>query len=147
MFAEIGNGFKRNRDKFSFEPADLARLYSSEKRGETEYAIKSFEDYIKKVSFILDDLGDWSPYDIFYWETRVTNWIARRLRELEYSHSVFTPYNSRYVLEALASPNWQDRLDRKIQSLIIDNSNGIEKAVSRFELDPGAHLGYPKLPR
>jgi hypothetical protein len=119
MFAEIGNGFYTRRGSFSFEPVELARLYSSEKRGESEYAIRSFERYIKQVSFKSGALGDWSPYDIFYWETRVTNWIARRLRELEYSHAVFTPYNSRHVLEALASPGWQERLDRKIQRRII----------------------------
>jgi hypothetical protein len=124
MFAEIGNGFIAKRPEFQFTPDNLAALYSSQPRGKSDYAINSMATFMEVATFTKESCEPWSPYDLLYWETRATNWSARRVRELEYSHSVFLPYNSRHVVEAMASVPWDDRVNRTMQKRFVDTLGG-----------------------
>jgi hypothetical protein len=103
MIAEAGTGFYLDRPVAGADAAALARVYSSRPIGTSRYAIEAFEDYIEYAEFEVDRFGPWSQHDILYWEHRLPLWAALRFQELDLSHRVELPFNSRHVLEALAS--------------------------------------------
>lgn len=115
MLAEIGTGFYKNRELRKPTAANLARTYSAQPHGASPYAKEAFAEFIEYGSFQEDLFGPWSWYDMLYWESRAGLWSAIRIAELELSHRVEMPYNSRHVLEALASGTWRERQARDVQ--------------------------------
>ncbi|WP_439565209.1 hypothetical protein [Microcella sp.] len=115
MLAEVGTGFYRNRDFEKPTASNLARTYSSQPHGASGYAREAFAEFIEYADFREERFGPWSWYDILYWESRAGLWSAIRVAELELSHRVEMPYNSRHVLEALASGSWRQRQERVAQ--------------------------------
>jgi hypothetical protein len=121
MLAEIGTGFYMNRELSKPTASNLARTYSAQAHGGSRYAREAFEEFIEYADFHEDRFGPWSWYDILYWESRAGLWAAVRVAELELSHRVELPYNSRHILEALASGSWHQRQERVAQKSYIVN--------------------------
>jgi hypothetical protein len=109
MIAEVGSGFYLGRPLLGADAAALARVYSSRPIGTSPYAIEAFEEFIEYAEFHPDRFGPWGQHDIQYWEHRLPLWAALRFQELDLSHRVELPFNSRQVLEALASADPRTR--------------------------------------
>lgn len=103
MIAGLGAGFYLGRKAPGASPRDLARTYSSRAVSSDPYTIEAFEEFIDYGEFRVDRFGPWDPRDMQYWEHRLPLWSTLRIQELELSHRVELPFNSRPVLEAMAS--------------------------------------------
>jgi len=109
MVAEVGTGFYKVRDRADAGADALAATFSRQRLGTSDYARAAFEEFIAYAEFTPDRFGPWSRYDLQYWEHRVALWISLRDQELEVTHRVELPFNSRHVLEGLAAAPWRVR--------------------------------------
>lgn len=119
MLAEIGTGFYTRRTRRVPTADGLARTHTSAAHGTSRFTREAFAAFIEYADFRLERFGPWSWYDMLYWESRAGLWTAARVAELELAHRVEMPYNSRHVLEALASGDWRERQGRILQSAFI----------------------------
>jgi hypothetical protein len=110
MVAEVATGFYKVRGRTDSGADALAATFSRERIANSEYGVASFEEFIEYAEFTPDRFGPWSRYDLQYWEHRVGLWAALRVQELEVTHRLELPFNSRHVLEGLASAPWRVRV-------------------------------------
>lgn len=109
FIAEAGTGFYRVRTDAPMDARRVARVYSSREIGATRFAIEAFAEFIEYADFRPESFGPWDPHDLLYWEHRLSIWAASRVQELELGHRIELPFNSRHVLEGLASATWATR--------------------------------------
>jgi len=110
MIAEVGTGFYKVRDRQDAGADALAATFSRQRVATSDYGRAAFEEFIDYAEFTPDRFGPWSRYDLQYWEHRVALWASLRVQELEVTHRVELPFNSRHVLEGLASAPWRVRI-------------------------------------
>ena len=82
--------------------------------------VSLFNNFYKKYHY--DDLFNYDPYDLFYWEYRMGTWHTRVLLESDIAHDTFIVYNSRNVLNKMLSLSLTERKNDVIfQELINKN--------------------------
>jgi asparagine synthase (glutamine-hydrolysing) len=113
MIAEVGTGFYQVRDRSDAGPDALAATFTRQPMGRSDYAIEAFDEFISYAEFTPERFGPWSRYDLQYWEHRVGLWAVLRVQELEVTHRVELPFNSRHILEGLASAPWPVRREKR----------------------------------
>ena len=110
---EIGRYFYRKAYKI---PKDLTidgmiTCYSS-KALEDEKVRNAFSNYYKATQ--LDNIYNYDPYDMLYWEYRMGTWHTQLLLESDVAHDTYILFNSRKILERLLSLSGQDRKSNRI---------------------------------
>lgn len=78
----------------------MVKIYSSKAIGD-EKVTEAFKSYYGHVE--MDDIFNYDPYDIFYWEHRMGTWHAQLLLEGDIAHDTFILFNSRKILKLLLS--------------------------------------------
>ena len=79
----------------SIDPILAAQLYAFEH----PFTVEAFDEFIQKTAFA--DSSDIEPYDLFYWEARMGNWVALSCLEWDAGPEMIMPYNNRWLLEHL----------------------------------------------
>lgn len=71
--------------------------------------LREFEELIETTSFTSEDIYNYDPYDLFYWEQRMGSWLALWLLEMDVSHDNFVVYNNRTLLKKMLSVDLEHR--------------------------------------
>lgn len=116
--AESGSGFYKRRDEPIRGASDLSRIYLGKDYDGKEF-IPVFDDYINWTDFREERFKGADPYDLFYWEHRMTRWAAVRYQEVDLGHRVLLPYNHRGIVEAMWKAPLEQRLNREFQKRLI----------------------------
>ncbi|GAQ19559.1 hypothetical protein OPHB3_3531 [Oceanobacillus picturae] len=118
---EIGRYFYRSKIAL---PAHanaklLARCYSTDAERDEEVC-SLFEKFYNDVE--MDNIYNYDPYDIFYWEYRMGVWHSQLLLESDIAHDTFIPFNSRKILNLMLSVSNTNKKNNSIFNTIIDNN-------------------------
>lgn len=122
MVAETGTGFYKRRDEAEISAERLALLYSRSDFGRSDEVVQAYEEYISDADFSLRQISPLDYHDIFYWENRIGRWGAQRIQEVDMTHLVMLPFNSRGIIEALMVPEFAKRADKQALTRYIEGS-------------------------
>lgn len=97
----------------SSEPVTPLQLALAANLGTRKFAIDAFTDWLRGTQIF----GvNYNPADIFYWEQRSGRWLATS--QLEFGmvwRDIFTPFNSREILETMLSVDEKFRCTPKYE--------------------------------
>ncbi|MEW1981557.1 hypothetical protein AB0333_11620 [Citricoccus sp. NPDC079358] len=112
MVAEVGTGFYKKR---SGQPdvERLSYLYNSSPFHEHPLVRSAFERYVDYAGLDTEYPGPFDWHDLFYVEGRLGRWATLRIQEVDLAHRVQLPFNARGIVEALAGPLLEDRVDKQ----------------------------------
>lgn len=113
MVAEVGSGFYKNREVGSPTLERLSYLFSPSDFGSLPEVRDAIADYMDYANFAPADFGPVDYHDLYYWETRIGRWGCLRMQEVDLSHHLVLPFNSRHVVEALMGPSLEKRVDKQ----------------------------------
>lgn len=119
--AEIGRTYYR--DRMAFLPNNIdneifSKLYSVEPN--SAYVQKKFEEFIEVTEFKKEKIYNYDPYDLFYWEYRMGNWLSLWLLEYSIAIDEFILFNNRYLLKMMLSVDYKHRRKNDIFHKLID---------------------------
>lgn len=119
--AEIGSAFYKSRDESLWDPERMASVYGhSPDLGQDGTFQYLFSEYAAYCEFSSDRALGIDPYDLFYWEHRMTRWAATRYHEVDLGHRIVLPYNSRALLEAMLSAPLENRISKDFQKKFVE---------------------------
>lgn len=119
--AEIGSAFYKSRDESLWDPGKMASVYGhSPDLGQDRTFQYLFSEYAAYSEFTSDRMLGIDPYDLFYWEHRMTRWASNRYHEVDLGHRIVLPYNSRTVIEAMLSAPLENRVSKDFQKKFVD---------------------------
>lgn len=95
---EIGTVFYRDRNVELLNAAGLAGKYTSSDIASEPKLIAVFEDYLSYTDLDVSLDAPLSAFDLFYWESRLSNWAAPGYSEYEMAVEVILPFNSRTII-------------------------------------------------
>lgn len=110
---EIGRYFYRNKLDLP-EIADakaLARCYSPAASDDLEVQ-SLFSEYYNVVE--MENIFNYDPFDIFYWEYRMGVWHSQILLESDVAHDTFIPFNCRRILKLILSASASDKKNNTV---------------------------------
>lgn len=110
--AETGTAFYKLRDSAEPTPEVLAGKFSRSPIGRSEEMIDIFKEYVEYSEFTTKKLFNLDWHDLFYWEHRNSKWASLWYSELDLSHRVFLPFNSRALIEIMLSLEYSLRESR-----------------------------------
>jgi hypothetical protein len=122
MVAAIGTGFYEHSTELP-DATRLARMYSSREHGGWEYTVDAFARFIEYADFTPDAFGPLDHHDLLYWESRSSRWSGLRMQELEMSHPIASPFNSRRVLEGMLGAPYEERASKQMLSMFLADSS------------------------
>lgn len=99
---------------------NLETMLNLYKKSVKELCRDAWEEYMVVQSPLLNDHWGYDPIDMFYWEHRMSNWLALVLLDADVSHETFIHYNNRKILNEFLSITLQDRLSDSIPKAFID---------------------------
>lgn len=95
---------------------------SIEEYGRQQYfavADAAFQEFIDSTGYnIIDSLLD--PFDLFYWEHRMSTWHGPAMAERDFYGVAFIPFNSRRIFEATLSVSQEHRNDSSVFYRLIE---------------------------
>lgn len=103
-----------------------------------------FELFLRETSY--DLVVDWfNPFDLFYWEHRMSTWQGPAMNERDFYTESFIPYNSRRVYETmLGVPEEQRYADETVYRMIeMVDPELLDWPVNPKTWGTGAHLVHP----
>ena len=116
---EIGRSFYRGVVDLpeGVSAESLTKCYSP-KAVEDKEILAIFASYYNIMQ--MENIYNYDPYDIFYWEYRMGVWHSQVLLESDVAHDTFIPFNCRRILELLLSVPDQDKQKNTVFKTIID---------------------------
>lgn len=114
--AEVGTGFYTERNELSISSNRLAQKFTYTSINQSPALVDAFDKYIRFTEFHQDRFPQYDYHDMFYWEHRNSKWANIWYSEIELSHRVLIPFNSRAVIEAMLSVPLEMRQGKHIQS-------------------------------
>lgn len=112
MAAEIGTGFYKNRRGKATVPR-LAELYARGDFSELPEVREEIEKFVDYADFREELFGDVDFHDLYYWEHRLGRWGSRRIQEIDLTHPVILPFNSREIVESLRCKSLDSRQEKQ----------------------------------
>lgn len=112
LIAETGTVFYRERDDPNLTPRRLARKYTYAPIRDSDVLAEVFAEYIAATDFALESIGNIDYHDLFYWEHRNPKWASLWYSEIDLSHRVLLPFNSRHLIETMLSLPYELRSSR-----------------------------------
>ncbi len=111
---EVGTGFYREREENLFEPAVMARRYTTSPFARNPEIIQEMERYSEYVEF--EKLADVNvdPYDFFYSEHRLGKWFSLWCSEFDLATRTAIPMNSRKLFAVMQSFPTEYRLSGQL---------------------------------
>lgn len=110
--AETGTAFYKVREEEVPSPVALANKFSRSPIGSSEMVIDIFKEFVEYSDFNAEKMHNLDWHDLFYWEHRNSKWAALWYSELDLSHRVFLPFNSRALIEIMLSLEYPLRESR-----------------------------------
>jgi len=110
--AETGTAFYKLRESARPAPEVLAGKFSRSPIGKTEEMVEIFKEYVEYAEFTSERIHNLDWHDLFYWEHRNSKWASLWYSELDLSHRVFLPFNSRALIEIMLSLDYSLRESR-----------------------------------
>lgn len=108
--AEIGRAFyKKRREKFVSD-RELAKSFTNTAFGADPMVIATMKDFIKHTNFDEKLFFNYSFYDMFYWEHRLSKWQNVLCSEAEIATDVFIPFNNRNLMKMFLSVPYENRV-------------------------------------
>lgn len=107
---EIGTVFYKERDPSLLTAAGFAGKYTQSPFANNPELIRVFERYIRYTDLDLSPAASFSAFDLFYWESRLSNWAAAGYSEYEMAADVVLPFNSRTVILPMLELPFEERL-------------------------------------
>lgn len=138
---EIGRFFYRNKINLPTQVniKSLAQCYNP-KAANDKQIHSLLSTYYNHVQ--MDQIFNYDPYDIFYWEYRMGTWHAQILLESDVAHDTFIPFNCRRILELMLSVPNSDKKNFTVFKNIINKNwpilnywgiNTLEKPIDRLK--------------
>lgn len=118
--SEIGRIFYVHRWAKDITARNFAPTYTFTKFHEVPWVIESLDWFFKTNGFTKDNLLNFDPYDMFYWEHRNSKWQNILCVEAEMACDVFIPYNNRRLLTTMMSLHYEDRKEAKLHFAVIE---------------------------
>lgn len=115
---EVGTMFYRERSERPISGEVLAGKFTNSEFGRNRQLIDAYEEYINYSDLPSGQTLGYDPYDLFYWENRLSSWAAYGYSELELGPTVGLPFNSRRVLTSMLSVSRSERLRKTIYRLV-----------------------------
>ncbi len=81
-----------------------------------------FEQYIRATEFTNDRIGAYDYHDLFYWEHRNSKWASIWYSEIDLSHRVLLPFNSRALIELMLALPFPERRDKVLLKAAAEGS-------------------------
>lgn len=118
---EIGRSFFRNaasKELPELTAEEFAKRIIRVRDHESFQAgVEAFDDWLAATKF--SDVEGYDPYDLYYWELRMSRWLPAHITESDIAHDTYTVVNSRRILELFLSVSLEDRLSAKLFDVII----------------------------
>jgi hypothetical protein len=111
---EIGRMFYKksyNNLPIKLTAEEMVTCYSPKAKGD-ERVKKAFENYINLTSF--NQIYNYDPYDLLYWEYRMGTWHSQLLLESDPSHDTFILFNARCILEKMLAVPRHEKRENKL---------------------------------
>jgi hypothetical protein len=118
---EIGRMYYRKGKKLpkTVTIDSLVECYSSKAKND----IRVTEAFIKYYDLIqMDNIFNYDPYDILYWEYRMGTWISQVLLESDIAHDTFVLFNVRKILKLLLSVSYTDKYENTVFKELINKN-------------------------
>lgn len=128
--SEIGRGFYYEKHGLKtmpdpLKPRHMSNFYKRNMfdRKTLKYMDKAFEEFINVTKFGEHFLDRYDESDMFYWEHRMSQWVAFVKQDFDISHETTIIYNNRKLMDAFMNFDIQDRIEDIPQTNIIEKLN------------------------
>lgn len=116
---EIGTVFYRERDPSLLNARGLAKKFTQSSFSENDELVRYLDSYIDYTQLDMREQATFHPFDLFYWESRLSSWAAGGYAEYEMAADVILPFNTRKILVPMLEQPFEDRLDKRIYRTIL----------------------------
>jgi hypothetical protein len=131
--SEIARNYFNYHKKLTGEKLSLLNGFS-----QNDFAINQYQNWLDTNQPILKAFN-FNTLDLFYWEEKMSNWTAKAKTEANTINvSLFSPFNSRSLLELLLSTNkkHRDKFTSKLYKAIICNLTDKYEVVNNIPTNP-----------
>lgn len=107
--AEVGRAFYRNyimKPPERIDPRNFTKLYY---RVNSNDVLEKFDQFFKLADFNSENMYNYDPYDLYYWEHRMGSWFSTWMTDKDLSHDNFIVYNNRELLKNMLSVDMKYR--------------------------------------
>ena len=104
---------------------------------------KHYEHFLSSISY--DQLFNYNPYDMFFWEIRETLWYGSLNLESDIAFDTFELFSNRMILSAALSVPYKDRIKDSILKRIVSVKWGkelLQYGINMFSKDNVYNLNF-----
>lgn len=117
---EIGTVFYRERDPSLLNARGLAAKFTQSSFAENAELVRYLDSYIDYTQLDMSECATFHPFDLFYWESRLSSWAAGGYAEYEMAADVMLPFNTRRILVPMLEQSFEERLSKRVYKIILD---------------------------
>lgn len=117
---EVGTVFYRERDPSLLNARGLAAKFTQSSFAENTELIRYLDSYIDFTQLDMSERATFHPFDLFYWESRLSSWAAGGYAEYEMAADVILPFNTRRILVPMLEQSFEERLSKRVYKIILD---------------------------
>lgn len=117
---EVGTVFYRERDPSLLNARGLAAKFTQSSFAENAELVRYLDSYIEYTQLDMSERATFHPFDLFYWESRLSSWAAGGYAEYEMAADVMLPFNTRRILVPMLEQSFEERLSKRVYKIILD---------------------------
>ena len=117
---EVGTVFYRERDPSLLNARGLAAKFTQSSFAENAELVRYLDSYIDFTQLDMSEHATFHPFDLFYWESRLSSWAAGGYAEYEMAADVILPFNTRRILVPMLEQSFEERLSKRVYKIILD---------------------------
>ena len=117
---EVGTVFYRERDPSLLNARGLAAKFTQSSFAENAELVRYLDSYIDYTQLDMSERATFHPFDLFYWESRLSSWAAGGYAEYEMAADVILPFNTRRILVPMLEQSFEERLSKRVYKIILD---------------------------
>ena len=117
---EVGTVFYRERDPSLLNARGLAAKFTQSSFAENAELVCYLDSYIDYTQLDMSEHAIFHPFDLFYWESRLSSWAAGGYAEYEMAADVILPFNTRRILVPMLEQSFEERLSKRVYKIILD---------------------------
>ena len=118
---EVGTVFYRERDQSLLNARGLAAKFTQSSFAENTELVRYLDSYIDFTQLDMSERATFHPFDLFYWESRLSSWAAGGYAEYEMAADVILPFNTRRILVPMLEQSVEERLSKRVYKIILNN--------------------------
>ena len=116
---EVGTVFYRERDPSLLNAHGLAKKFTQSSFSENVELVRYLDWYINYTQLDMSEQATFHPFDLFYWESRLSSWAAGGYAEYEMAADVILPFNTRKILVPMLEQSFDERIAKRVYQAII----------------------------